>query len=229
VTTLILTIRPEPGCSATVEAGREVGLTIEGYPLFAIRPVAWNPPSPETIDALLLGSANAVRHAGSALEQYRGKPVYSVGAATGKAAEAAGFSVAVCGQGVLQPVLDTLAGQELRLLRVTGAEHVPLHPPVGISVETRIAYESIGLPLPDALAGRLASGSLVLVHSAAAARHFAAECDRCGVPRNRVAMAVLGPRIADAAGDGWAAVRSAAVPAEAALLALASDMCHDLD
>ncbi|KRA82758.1 uroporphyrinogen-III synthase [Altererythrobacter sp. Root672] len=228
MTALILTIRPEPGCTATVEAGRELGLTIEGCPLFALRAVEWDPPAPENIDALLLGSANAVRHAGPALDQFRGKPVYSVGAATGKEAEAAGFPVAVCGQGVLQPVLDGLVGQQLRLLRVTGAEHVPLYPPPGISVETRIAYESMGLQLPDALAGRLASGALVLLHSAAAARHFAGECDRCGVSRSCVALAVLGPRIAEAAGEGWATVRSASVPAEAALLALASDMCHDL-
>ncbi|MBO9518817.1 MAG: uroporphyrinogen-III synthase [Porphyrobacter sp.] len=227
MTALILTIRPEPGCTATVEAGRELGLAIEGCPLFAIRSLPWDPPAPESIDALLLGSANAVRHAGPALDLFRGKPVYSVGAATGKAAEDAGFPVAVCGQGVLQPVVDSLAGQQLRLLRVTGAEHVPISPPSGVSVETRVAYESAGLPLPDELALRLNEGALVLLHSAVAARHFASECDRCAVSRSRIALAALGPRIADAAGDGWAKVRCASVPAEAALLALASDMCHD--
>lgn len=228
MTALILTIRPEPGCTATVEAGRAAGLAIEGCPLLEIRPLEWAPPAPEAIDALLLGSANAVRHGGAALARFAGKPVYSVGAATGKAAEAAGFPVAVCGQGVLQPVLDSLAGRQLRLLRVTGADHVPLNPPPGISIETRIAYESAGLALPRAVAARLAGGSLALLHSAVAASHFAAECDRLGVPRDRVALAALGPRIAAAAGEGWAAVRSARVPAEAALLALASDMCHDL-
>jgi uroporphyrinogen-III synthase len=46
------------------------------------------------------------------------------------------------------------------------------------------------------------------------------------VPRNAIGLAALAPRIADAAGDGWRDVRSAAQPSEAALLALARDMCH---
>ena len=37
----ILAIRPEPGCSATVAAGRSVGLAIEACPLVEIRPVSW--------------------------------------------------------------------------------------------------------------------------------------------------------------------------------------------
>ena len=77
------------------------------------------------------------------------------------------------------------------------------------------------------MADRLGQGALVLLHSAAAARHFAAECDRCGVPRGAVRLAALGPRIAAAAGEGWREVRSAAEPREAALLALARQMCHE--
>jgi uroporphyrinogen-III synthase len=125
----------------------------------------------------------------------------------------------------LQSLVDGLAAS-LRLLRVTGAEHVPLATSDGIEVETRVAYESVALPLPETLAARLRSGVLMLLHSAAAARHFAAECDRCGVPRNAIALAALAPRIADAAGEGWRELRSAAAPSEAALLALARDMCH---
>jgi uroporphyrinogen-III synthase len=74
----IFAIRPEPGCSATVEAGRRLGLTIEGRPLFAIRALAWDPPEAEHIDGLLLGSANAVRHAGAGLAPFRGKRAFAV-------------------------------------------------------------------------------------------------------------------------------------------------------
>lgn len=224
--TLVLAIRPEPGCSATVEAGRALGLPIEGCPLFEVRPLAWEPPPPDTVDALLLGSANAIRHGGSALTAMRGKPVYAVGDATAAAAEAAGFTVAAMGKGGLQPLLDTLAGP-LRLLRLAGAEHVPLSPPPGVEIETRIAYENVPLPLPRSMAETLGRGALVLLHSAAAASHFAAECGRCGVPRNAVSLAALGRRIAEAAGESWREVRSAPEPREAALLALALDMCHE--
>lgn len=222
----ILAVRPEPGCSATVEAGRALGLAIGGHPLFEIRPLAWQAPPPEAIDALLLGSANAVRRGSAALAGLRGKPVHAVGEATAAAAEAAGFTVAATGRGELQGLLDTLAAP-LRLLRVTGAEHVALVAPPGISIDTRIAYESVPLALPEKLADRLRHGALTLLHSAAAARHFAAECDRHSVPRGAVSLAALGPRIAAAAGAGWREVRSAAEPREATLLALAREMCQD--
>lgn len=222
----VIAIRPEPGCSATVEAGREIGLAIEGYPLFEVRPLDWYPPPLDEVDALLLGSANAVRHAGLQLDAFGSRPVYAVGEATAAAAEAAGFTVATTGRGGLQALLDTLAGP-LRLLRVAGVEHISIAPPAGVDVETRVAYENVPLPLSSELAERLGEGALVLLHSAAAARHFAAEADRCGIPPPAISLAALGPRIASAAGEGWREVRSAPEPREAALLALAREMCHD--
>lgn len=223
---LILTIRPEPGCSATVEAGAAAGLTIEGCSLFEIRPLPWQAPHAAALDALLLGSANVVRHGGPELQALRAKPVYAVGSATAAAAEKAGFTIAAVGPGVLQQLVDTLA-PPLRLLRVTGEEHVPLEPPPGIEVVTRVAYRSEPQGLPEELADRLRDGALVLLHSAAAARHFAQECDRLSVPRSAIRLAALGPRIAAAAGESWAEVRSAATADEPMLLALARDMCHE--
>jgi uroporphyrinogen-III synthase len=226
LTRLALTIRPEPGCAETVSSGKAAGLPIEGYPLFAISPIAWDAPPPDAIDGLLLCSANALRQGGPALEAFRAKPVHAVGDATAREAEALGFTVASTGQGMLQALVDRLP-PPLRLLRITGAEHVQLTPPAGIEIETRVAYESVPFALPDALAARLGEGALVLLHSASAARHFAHECDRCGVARNAVRLAALGPRIAAAAGAGWREVRSASEPREAALLALAREMCHE--
>jgi len=221
----IFAIRPQPGCAETVAAGRAEGLSIEACPLFEIRPLAWEAPAADRIDALLLGSANAVRHGGVALEAFRAKPVHAVGEATARAAEAAGLTVATTGQSGLQALVDTLSGP-IRLLRPTGAEHVPLAPPSGVEIETRIAYQSVPLPLSAVIAARL-PGALVLLHSAAAARHVAAECERLEVPRSGVSLAALGPRIAAAAGEGWRRVRWAEVPREAALLALARQMCHE--
>jgi uroporphyrinogen-III synthase len=227
VTLPVIAIRPEPGCTATVDAGRAIGLAIQGSPLFEVRPLPWDAPGPDEVDALLLGSANAARQGGSELDKFRAKPVYAVGETTAKAAEAAGFTIAAVGQGELQALLGTLSGP-LRLLRVTGAEHVPLAPPAGVEVETRIVYASVPLLLSSPLAERLREGALVLLHSAAAARHFAAECDRLQVPRRAIGLAALGPRISAAAGKGWREVRSAPEPREAALLALAREMCHVL-
>ncbi len=222
----IIAIRPEPGLSATIAAGRAAGIEIGGSPLFEIRAVDWSPPSPGEVDGLLLGSANAVRHAGAALAQFIGLPIYAVGASTAQAAREAGFEIAATGEGGLQTLLDGMTGRRLTLLRLAGAENVPLDPPEGVRLMERIVYESSALSMADALASELREGALVLLHSAAAARHLGAECDRIGIARRGIRLAALGPRIAAAAGKGWGEVRSAQKPNEAALLALLQDMCH---
>ena len=181
---------------------------------------------PSDIDALLLGSANALRHGGAALDAFRAKPAYAVGEATAAAAEAAGFTVAAVGAGGLQALLDTLAGP-LRLLRLAGAEHVPLAPPAGLAIETRIAYESVPLPLASD-AGRAAWRRRA--RPAPFGRRSAPFRRRMRPPRRaarRRRLAALGPRIAAAAGEGWREVRSRREPREAALLALAREMCHE--
>ena len=222
----VIAIRPEPGLAATIAAGRAAGLEIAGWPLFEIRPCSWDPPSPDEIDGVLLGSANAIRHAGSTLGRFTGKPAYAVGETTADAAREAGFSVAMVGEGGLQKLLDGLAGEHLRLLRLAGAERVPLVAPQGIELVTRIVYESAALPMPGELEAALRRGALVLVHSAIAVRHLGEECDRRGVARGGIALAALSPRIGEAAGSGWARVEAGQVPREAALLVLARDMCH---
>jgi uroporphyrinogen-III synthase len=222
----IFAIRPEPGCSATVAAGREAGLAIEGCPLFDVQPLAWTPPTAERIDGLLLGSANAVRRAGPALEAYRGKRAFAVGSATARAAETAGLAIAAVGRSGLQSLVSTLR-PPLTLLRLAGEDHVSLLPPLGVVIETRVVYRTVAQPLPDGMAAGLRDGGVVLLHSAVAARHLAAECDRLGIPRAAIALAALGPRIAAAAGEGWRELRAAAAPRDATLLALARDMCHD--
>ncbi|MEO0063139.1 MAG: hypothetical protein RLZZ08_1699 [Pseudomonadota bacterium] len=222
----IIAIRPQPGCNATVAAGQTLGLAITGVPLFRIEPLDWAAPDPADVDALLIGSANALRHGGPGLAAFRGKPVHAVGSSTADAARAAGFAVAQIGSGGLQQVLDSMAPPGLRLLRLSGRDHVPLALPSGVQMQTRIVYASDPVPLPAATVQTLRGGALVLLHSAEAARHFAAECGRCGVDRTTVRLAALGPRIAAAAGQGWADLRSASSPQEPALLALAAQMCH---
>ena len=226
MTRTVFAIRPEPGLSATLEGGRALGLTMAGEAMFAIQPVAWDVPDPAAFDGLLLGSANALRHFGPTLADWVGTPAYVVGEATGQAAQEAGFTVAIVGEGYLQGVADRLPGGAHRMLRVTGRDHVPLEPPAHIHVEMRIAYESVAVPISESFAKQLRGGGVVLLHSAVAARHFAAECDRLRIDRKSLALAALGPRIAAAAGTGWQACRLAQSPREADLLVLAQDMCH---
>ena len=95
--TPIIVIRPEPGSSATVTAAQKIGLKVQGFPLFKVVPRRWVPPPADTVDALLLGSANALRHGGENVARYVGKPAYVVGEST---AEAALLARAVPGQPV---------------------------------------------------------------------------------------------------------------------------------
>jgi uroporphyrinogen-III synthase len=115
----------------------------------------------------------------------------------------------------------------IRFLRLAGEEHVTLVTPAGVTVETRVVYASEPLSLPADLAQTLSAGAVVLLHSAAAARHFASECDSMGLDRHKMRIAALGPRIASAAGEGWQACAAVAEPSEPALLALAEKLCHD--
>ncbi len=220
----LIALRPEPGLAATLGRARAMGLAITGQALSEIRPVAWDCPDPAGIDGLLIGSANAILHGGQHLARLTDKPVYAVGEATAAAARAAGFAVALAGRGGLQAVLDAVPAP-CHLLRVAGEEHVPLVPPPGVTFEEAIAYRSAMLPL-DPAAPLLASGeALVLLHSAATAAHFAAECDRLGLLRSAITLAALGPRIAAAAGAGWGAIHTAPRPDETALMQLAFDLC----
>lgn len=222
----VIVIRPQPGCDATVETARALGLDARGFPLFKVVAVEWDPPAPNSFDAIVLGSANAPRHAGPALAAYAGKPAYAVGAVTAEVARQAGLKVVATGVGGLKAVLNELAPEHRRLLRLAGRERTMLIPPPPVSMQERVVYASKPLPLPDELRALLSAPALVLLHSAEAAHRFVALCDAHHVDRSNVALAALGPRVARAAGSGWAALLSAQAPNDAAMLALAQEMCH---
>ncbi len=223
----VLVVRPEPGLSATVAAANAMGLNAIGYPLSEICALGWECPDPVTIDALLIGSANAIRHGGAALNRFKDKPVYAVGETTAEIALAAGFADVVNGTGGLQSVLDAIPAQAtpLRLLRIAGADHVSLIQPENVTIQTAIAYESACLELPEPLRPLQDFGLTVMLHSAAAAQQFARESSRLALDRSRIALAVIGPRVADAAGEGWRAIHVSPQPSDRAMLEMARDVC----
>jgi uroporphyrinogen-III synthase len=189
--------------------------------------VPWSLPEPSGFDAVLLGSANAVGLAGPQLAQLRGRQAAVVGEATAQAARAAGLDVIAVGAGGLQSVIDVMdAGGPRRLLRLAGEEHTPLVPPAGVTILTRTVYRMVYHALPDQALAALRNGALVLLHSGVAAQHFASECTRLGLDRSMISLAVLAPRIAEAAGHGWRALAIAPQPNDRALLELACDMCQ---
>ncbi|WP_232843878.1 uroporphyrinogen-III synthase [Allopontixanthobacter sediminis] len=230
MTANIFAIRPEPGLAATISAARSMSLEIVGEPLFEIRPVAWSAPDPAEVDALLIGSANVFRHGGPQLDKFRGTPVHAVGRTTAELAESAGFTVERTGSSGLQSLLQTGGGTSpgiRRYLRLSGAERVPLEVPTGVVIAERIVYDAAPIAIPPEFERMLRAGGIVLLHSAAAARHFAGECDRLGIPKSALRLAALGPRITEMLEGEWGDIRHAEAPNDAALLALAKDMCQD--
>lgn len=209
-----LVLRPEPGASATLARLAEAGVRGIAMPLFAVRPMAWTlPPGP--VDALLLTSANAVRHGGD-LGAVRHLPVVAVGAATAALAREAGLDVRWTGAGDAAAA-TALVAPGTRLLHLAGRERVALPGVAAVTV-----YASVPL---DVQAGALsvASGAIVLLHSARAAARFATLA--AGVPDVR--LAALSAGVAAAAGRGWAEVSVASVPTDEALVALAASRAID--
>ncbi|AKM09338.1 uroporphyrinogen-III synthase [Croceicoccus naphthovorans] len=225
--TPIVTIRPAPGDAATVALGRELGLTIASFPLFEVGPLKWHLPDPAGFHAVLLGSANALRHGGPGLASLITLPALCVGEATARAAEQAGFTVTHVGKGGLQSVLAiATANGWSRLLRLSGEAHVPLDLPAGTTLDTRTLYRVNALPIGAAFTETLRKGAVVLLHSGEAAAHFANEVDRLNIPRQSIAITCLAPRIAERAGGGWRALSTASQPDDRALLAMALQMCQ---
>ena len=218
-------LRPEPGWSASAAAARAVGLEVVGHPLFDAEPIAWRPPR-DDYDGLLIGSAAVFRHGGPQLAGLRALPVHAVGVRTAAAARAAGFRVTSIGRCGLQALLDGAAGRQARFLRLAGEERVALAPQPGQSVAECAVYRMSSRPLEAGFAALLASERpLVALHSAAAALHFSRETERLGIARGGLFLIALAPRVARAAGLGWAAAHLADAPSDAALLAKAAALC----
>lgn len=205
----LVILRPEPGASATAEKARAMGLTVEAVPLFAVRPLAWQA-EPDDYDAIVATSANAFRHGGEGLAALRKLPVHAVGEATAQAARDAGFRVASVGQGGAQE-MPLPAG---RLLHLAGRDH---HPVAGAT--SVVVYDSAAIEPPPRLA---TDGTVVIVHSARAGERLA----ELVADRASTMIVAISAAVAGACGAGWPLVAIAGEPSDAALLALAHDLCQ---
>ncbi len=220
----LIVLRPEPGQTATLVAAFKRGLKAVGMPLCTVSPVEWKAPA-KPFDGVLLGSANAIRHAGPELDKIVHLPVLCVGEATARLARDAGMTVELAGSGGLQAVIDQLDSDPRRLLRLAGEVHLPLDTPETLAIDTCITYRTHYVPLSERQAKLLANGANVLLHSGEMAEHFGAQCDARGLNRGLFDCTAMAPRIADRAGEGWGSVIVADDPSDASLLAAARALC----
>jgi uroporphyrinogen-III synthase len=197
----IAVLRPEPGNRVTAAVIEAAGRKAIRLPLFEARPIAWEAPDPGRFDALIVTSANAMRHGGKGLARLLDLPAYAVGEATAEAARRAGFRVAAMG--------STGSADLIALAREAGVRHA-LHlagrertiEPGGIVAQVITVYATDPIDI-DARAAKRLAGSVVLVQSARTGERLAEIADMAGLDRGTIALVAIGRRAADAAGPGW--------------------------
>jgi uroporphyrinogen-III synthase len=221
----LLIIRPQPGNDASAARACDAGFEPLQLPLFAIASRPWDAPDQRHYDALLFTSANAVRHAGPALQNYQALPVHAVGSQTATALRYLGIDAATTGTGDASVALLNAAKLGHRhMLWLAGEDHIDLTPPPGGNIETRICYAAEALSLSAEAGIRIASADIVAFHSARAAIHFCETLSQFGLDRANLVAAAFSPAIAAAAGAGWRAMAVARQPTDSALLSAVAEL-----
>lgn len=226
MTPKLLILRPLDGALQTERRAKDLGLSPVVDPLFTVESIDWSGPVAEDFDALLLTSANALRFGGAQLEAYLSLPVLAVGEKTAEAATAAGFQVEKTGGTDARDLLSQLDdGLYPNILWLAGEQHTEL------SIKSRYleivpVYRSKAIALGQEAVACLAEETIILLHSARAARHFLSELERLRLPANIHHVLAFSEKAAEAAGQGWKSVQSAEHPDDDALLSLASTLCR---
>ncbi|WP_447765574.1 uroporphyrinogen-III synthase [Sphingopyxis panaciterrae] len=219
----LIVTRPDPGGVTTVDRARALGLDARHMPLFAAHSLAWAAPDPSDFDALLITSAQAARLAGADIGRLASLPVHAVGAASARAAAAAGLSVAVVGESDAQHLLDAMTSQGIwRILWLCGRDRSAFDPR-GAALVPLVCYAVDPI---EPLAGweeLIAAPAVLLAHSAHGAARIA---EIVGAARKHLRLIAISAGAAAAAGEGWGAVAVAGRPDDAAMLAEAHALCH---
>jgi uroporphyrinogen-III synthase len=215
----ILIIRPEPGASASADRARAAGFEPVKLPFFEVTPRALQVPDSARYDAMLVTSANAIRHAGPGLQLLSALPVHAVGQHSADAARDAGLQVASIGaSGVEDALAQAASAGHNNLLWLAGEEHKVPDPVAGVTLDTLICYASDPVALPDDAASIISSADIVALHSPRAAKLFAQTIDQLGIARSNFILGSFSSAIAEAAGGGWRDIAVAATPTDSALL-----------
>lgn len=226
----VLITRPEPGASETAARVAAIGLHPIVAPVLAIAVVTARLPAPDRIAAILLTSRNAVPAFGPA---WHGHAVFTVGQATARQAQAAGFRVIRSADGdagdLARLVVATQSPAAGILLLASGrGQGRPLAAALreaGFKVLHRIVYAAAPVAaLSPAAVDALKQGSLTsMFFSTETARHFVWLLQEAGLAdtvRDSEAVAIS-RRVGVALGAlPWRRIRVAVRPNQDEMLAL---------
>lgn len=207
----IAVLRPEPGNRVTAAAIEARSRRAIRLPLFEVRPVAWQAPDPTRFDALVLTSANAVRHAGAQLAALKALPVHAVGEVTAEAARRAGLDVVAVGESGAEALVAM--GRFTRALHLAGRDRTL--GPDGPIAEIVTVYASEALPVAAETLVQLEDG-VALVQSARAGARLAELLP----PETRITIriAALSQAVARACGEAWERIEVPVRPSAEALI-----------
>ena len=225
----VLVTRPEPGASRTARRLEAMGYEPVVLPLSETRSLAVDLTTlPAGTAAVVLTSANAVRHAPSELlRRVAALPCFVVGAATAEAARTAGFADVREGPGDADGLARILIAERLSgpAVYVCGRLRRPDFETTlvdsGIKIHAIETYDTVALA-PNDLPAAIGPGDAALLYSAVAAEAFAVLAARPeGVGLRRLRLLCLSDRIARPLLSRFGtSIAVAAKPDEASLLSL---------
>lgn len=220
----LIVLRPEPGASSTMARAAALGISATACPLFRFVPIDWTPPPAVDFDALLVTSAQAVRSGAAHLARYHGLPTYAVGKATARALGMAGFTNVTAGDTDGAAIAARIAADgHCAVLHLAGADVAPFDPGP-LLIHREALYAAVEAADRPALAAQLEPGAILMVHSPRAGRRLAALVDRTA--RETLHIICISPAALATCGEGWASMRAADAPDDAAMLALAALLCE---
>jgi uroporphyrinogen-III synthase len=219
----LLILRPNPVAQRSLDHAAALGLNAHSLPLFAARAIAWAVPDPSTYDALLITSAQSLRLGGAGLRQLLSLPVYAVGAASAAAATQAGFQVAGVGDSDGKNLIADMQAQGIRsILWLTGRENSALDGGTA-ALQVLPCYAVDRIKPPDAWQELIREPAVIMAHSTRAAQYLA---ELIADARGHLTVIAISAKVAAAAGSGWAELLVADQPTDAAMLAVATKLCH---
>lgn len=227
----VLVTRPEPGAGETAARLIDLGFSPIVAPLLEVRPRRVAIPPSDQVQAILVTSGSAVPGLPAS---HRRLPLFAVGAATARRAEAAGFAHVISANGdanALAALVERSCRRETgALLLATGqgqgdalARELRR---LGFRVARRVLYRAVPVAsLPEVARAAFASGTLsaVLLFSAETARvccHLLRAAGLQGAAQTVDALAIGQPAGVALQALPWRRIRVAAQPTQEAMLAL---------
>lgn len=207
--------RTEPGASRTAARLAALGFEPLVAPVLAVRPIARPAPDLTGFAALAFTSPNGVAVFAD-LTPDRALPVFAVGDTTAERAKQAGFHTVTSASGALSDLAWLIAGEAPGRVLVPGARE----PAGDLNALLDGAVETVILPVYEATGTGTrppAGFDAVLAHSPRAAMAVAQALGRKG-GAGRLAVAISAAAAAPLAAAGFAEIRTAGEPTDAAVL-----------